>query len=573
MKNIEIATIFYNIAKILEIKGDNRFRIHAYENAAQSLEGLTQAIEIIANENRLTQIPGVGKDLESKIREFLASGKIKAFEDLKKTIPLGFLDILNIPSVGPRTAKLLYDNLKIKNVDDLEKKARAGRLIGLPGIQKKTVENILHGIELFKKSKERMHLAMALNAADKFIEPLRRLPEVKKINVAGSLRRMRETVRDIDILMVSKQSGKIMDAFTNCVEVKEIIAKGETKSSILTKDDIQVDARVVEEKSYGAALLYFTGSKNFNVKLRQMAIKKDLKINEYGVFSTKARPEKYIAGKTEEEIFKLLGMDFVVPELREDRGEIELALKGNLPKLLELKDIKGDFHAHSTYSDGNNSILEMAHAAVRKGYEYIALTDHSESLKVANGLTVGDLKRKKKEIERLNKNYKNFRILFGTEIEIDKNGDLDYNEKALLEFDIVVAAIHSGFKQSKEQLTKRIVKACKNEYVDIIAHPTGILWGTREAYDLDFEEVFKVIVGTNTFLEINAHSNRLDLNDIHCRRAKELGAKLSIGSDSHATEQLNMMNLGVAVARRGWLGKEEVVNTFSWDKLQKILKK
>jgi DNA polymerase (family 10) len=304
-----------------------------------------------------------------------------------------------------------------------------------------------------------------------------------------------------------------------------------------------------------------------------MALKKHLKINEYGIFSTKGKKELYLSGKTEEEIFKLLDMAYVVPEIREDSGEIELALKNKLPKLIELKDIKGDFHAHSIYSDGGNSIFEMAEAARKKGYEYIALTDHSESLRVANGLTLADLKRKKREIEKLNQNYKNFRILYGAEIEIDKNGDLDYNEKTLADFDIVVAAVHSGFKQSKYQLTQRIVKACKNKYVDIIAHPTGVLWGAREAYELDFDEVFKAAADTGTFLEINAFTNRLDLNDIHSRRAKELGAKLAIGTDAHATEQLGMMNLGVAVARRGWLSKEDVVNALSWKELSKVLKR
>ncbi len=573
MKNIEIAAIFREIAKILEIKGENPFRIRAYERAAQNLEGLTEDLETLAQENRLTEIPGIGRDLESKIREFLAFGKIKAVEDLQKTIPLGLLEILNVPSIGPKTAKLLYENLQIKSIADLEAKAKSDKLIGLPGIQKKTVENILRGIEIVKKGKERMHLALALNAAEEFLAPLKKLPQVKKISAAGSLRRMKETVRDIDILIVSTRPQKIMDTFTRLPAVKDILAKGKTKSSILTGEDTQVDLRVVEEKSFGAALVYFTGSKNFNIKLRRLALKKDLKINEYGVFSVKGKTEKYLTGKTEEEIFNLLGMDYIVPELREDSGEIELSLKKALPKLIELKDIKGDLHCHSTYSDGGNSVPEMAQAAFKKGYRYIALTDHSQSLKVAHGLTIADLKRKKAEIDRLNKNYKNFRILFGTEIEIDKNGGLDYPEKTLAEFDLVVAAIHSGFKQSKEQLTKRIIKACKNKYVDIIAHPTGVLWGTREAYELNFDEAFKVAADTGTFLEINAFSNRLDLSDIHCRRAKESGAKLAIGTDAHASEQLNLMNLGVAVARRGWLAKEDVVNTFSWEELSKVMKK
>ncbi|MDP3013069.1 MAG: PHP domain-containing protein, partial [Candidatus Subteraquimicrobiales bacterium] len=344
-----------------------------------------------------------------------------------------------------------------------------------------------------------------------------------------------------------------------------------TKSSVLTQDGIQVDARVVEDKSYGAALLYFTGSKNFNIRLRQLAIKKNLKINEYGIFSTKGKKEVYVAGRTETEMFNALGMDYIEPELREDNGEIEFALKHRLPLLIELKDIKGDLHCHSLWSDGGNSIPEMAQAAKKRGYEYLAITDHSQGLKVANGLSIADLKKKKAEIDKINKALKDFRILYGAEVDIDSDGKLDYPDKVLAGFDIVVAAIHAGFKQPKEQLTRRIIKACENKYVHIIAHPTGVLWGQREAYELDFEKVFTAARDTGTFLEINSFSNRLDLNDIHSRRAKEIGAGIAISTDSHAIEQLAMMELGVAVARRGWLEKKDVVNTLPCAELLKLL--
>jgi DNA polymerase (family 10) len=569
MKNLEISAIFHEIAKILEIKGDNPFRIRAYERAAQNIEGLTEDIEDYIRSDRLTEIPGIGKDLAERIKEYVKRGKIKIYEDLKKTIPGGLLDLLNIPSIGPKTAKLLYAELKIKNIADLERAIKNNKLQGIFGIKEKTIENISKGIELIKRGRERMTLAQAIQVADEFIKGLKNLSEVKKISSAGSLRRKKETVRDIDILVISDKPKTIMESFTNLPEVGLVLAKGETKSSVRTKDDVQVDCRVVEKKSFGAALLYFTGSKNFNIKLRQIAIKKGLKINEYGVF----KKNRFVAGQSEEEIFKTLGMSYVEPELREDTGEIELAQKFQLPPLIELADLKGDLHVHSKWSDGGNTIAEIVQAAKLRGYSYIAITDHSQSLKVAGGLSIADLKKKKKEIDELNKKLKNFRLLYGTEVDIDSDGKLDYKDEILKECDVVVAAIHSGFKQSKSQLTKRLVKVCQNKYVHIIAHPTGRLWGERDAYDLDMEEVLKVAKQTNTQLEINAFPQRLDLNDLNCRRVKEAGVKLVLGTDAHTVEQLETMKLGIAVARRGWLSCEDVLNTLSVEELLKAIRK
>jgi DNA polymerase (family 10) len=569
MKSVEIAQIFRDIAKILEIKGGNVFRVRAYERAAQNIEGLPNLLEKYVKEDRLQEIPGIGKDLADRIKEYDATGKIQVLEDLKKSIPEGLLELLKVPSIGPKTAKLLFDELKIKGIEDLEKAIEKNKLSGLPGIKEKTIENILKGIAIVKRGQERMTIAEALIIADEFTAPLEKLPEVKKIATAGSLRRRKETVRDIDILVISDKPKKVMDAFVGLAPVREVLAHGETKSSVRTKRDIQVDCRVEENKSFGAALVYFTGSKNFNIKLRQSAIKKGLKINEYGVF----RKDKFVCGKTEEEVFKALGMSYVTPELREDTGEIELALKGKLPRLVELKDIKGDFHAHSTWSDGSNSIEEMAQAAIKLGYSYIAITDHSQSLKVANGLTLAELKKKRAEIERINKRLKDFRVLYGTEVDIDSQGNIDYPDKILSEFDIVIAAVHTGFKQSGTQLTKRTVSACKNKYVNIIAHPTGKLWGTREPYDINLEELFEAAKDTNTALEINAFPQRLDLNDLSARRAKEMGIKLAIGTDSHSAQQLQSMHLGVSVARRGWLSPEDVINTLPLKNLLKTIKK
>jgi DNA polymerase (family 10) len=569
MKNFEISRIFRDIAGILEIKGENVFRIRAYERAAQNIEGLTESIEEYVSADRLREIPGIGQDLSDKIKEYVNTGKIKAYEDLKKTIPAGLLDLLTIPGVGPKTAKLLYEKLKIKSILDLEEAIKNKKLEGLPGVKEKTIENISKGIAIVKKGKERMSLAEAMQVADEFITALGKLPIVTRISSAGSLRRQKETVRDIDILVISARPEALMDAFVKLSPVKEILSKGRTKSSVRTEEGVQVDCRVVEDKSFGAALLYFTGSKNFNIKIRQLAIKSGLKVNEYGVF----RDATFVAGGTEQDVFKILTLPYIEPELREDNGEIELAQENKLPVLIEAKDIKGDLHVHSDWSDGGNTIEEMARAAKKKGYSYAAITDHSQGLKVAGGLSVGDLKKKRAQIDKINKKLVGFRVLFGTEVDIDSSGALDYPDTVLKEFDVVVAAIHSGFKQSKQQITKRLIKACENKYVHIIAHPTGRLWGVREPYEVDFNELFKTARQTHTYMEINSFPQRLDLNDLNSRYAKEMGVKLAINTDSHTTEQLDSIKLGIAVGRRGWLTKEDVINTLSAERLLKALRK
>ncbi|MBM3249566.1 MAG: DNA polymerase/3'-5' exonuclease PolX [Candidatus Omnitrophica bacterium] len=569
MKNQEIARIFRDIAAILEVKGDNPFRIRAYERAAQNIEALAGDIEEYIRQGRLKSIPGIGEDLANKIREVAVTGRLEFYEELKKSIPQGVLELLNIPSVGPKTARLLYEKLKIKSISSLEQAIRRNKLAALAGIKEKTIENIRKGIEILKKGRERMTLGQAELAAVEFLKPLEKLPEVKKLSVAGSLRRQKETVRDIDILAISKKPKKVIEAFVKFPAVRDILAEGQTKASVRTRQDVQIDCRVVEDKSFGAALLYFTGSKRFNIKIRQLAIKKSLKVNEYGVF----KGDRYVCGRTEEEVFKLLGMQYIEPELREDSGEVELAKKHALPLLIGLKDIKGDLHVHSTWSDGSNSIEEVARACRARGYSYVAVTDHSQSLRVAGGLTVKELARKKKEIELLNRKLKGIRILFGTEAEIDSGGNIDYRDEVLKEFDVVVAAIHTGFKQSRSQLTKRTVEACKNKYVHIIAHPTGKLWGTREAYDIDLDEVSRAARDTNTALEIDAFPSRLDLNGQNCRRVKELGVKLAVSTDSHTTDQLANMKLGVSMARRGWLTRQDVLNTLPPEAFLKAIKK
>lgn len=571
MKNHLVSETFTSIADILEIKGENPFRIRAYRRAALNIESLSEDIEDIANRDGLKDIPGIGEDLAKKIKELVSTGSLEYLDKLKKEIPQGVLDLMSIPSVGPKKAKLLYDNLNIKSIDELEKAARKHKLSGLPGLKDKTEENILKGIGIIKKSKERVPLGNALPLALEIIGELKKLKAVKKISYAGSVRRMKETIHDIDILIASDKPALVMDKFVKLPLIERVLAKGETKSSALTKDKMQVDMRVVAPKSYGAALVYFTGSKQHNIKIRERAVRMKLKVNEYGVF--KEPSEKWIAGETEEDVYKALKLSLVPPEMREDQGEIEAASAGRLPKLIETKDIKGDFHIHSKWSDGGNSIEELAKAAIARGYEYIAICDHSVGLKVAGGVPEKELLKHIKDIRQLNKKLKGFKILTGAEVDINSDGSLDYKDDILRELDFAIAAIHIGFKQSRDVLTSRILKAMDNRYVRSIAHPTGRLMGVRDAYELDFDKVFKAARETNTHLEINAYPQRLDLTDINVRRAKGFGAPLVIATDSHITEQLDNMAFGVAVARRGWCEKKDVLNTYSLAEVLKRIRK
>ena len=573
MKNQDVADILERMGTLLEIKGEIVFKTRAYYKAAETIAGLPEDIETVRKENRLTEIPGIGKTLAEKISQYLDTGRMKAYEELTKEIPEGLLEVVEIPSVGPKKAKLFFEQLKVKNPQDLRKAIEAGKLAGLPGIQEKTIENIRRGIKIVQQGRERMHLGTATQVAEEFVAALKKLPEVNEIVAAGSLRRGRETVRDIDILIDSTNPQRVMDVFVHLPQVKSVNAHGETKSSILTQNNDQVDIRVVEPRSFGAALLYFTGSKDFNIKLRQIAIKKEMKVSEYGIFFVKGGRERMLAGKTEADCFKALGLPYVPPEMREDFGAEEFFADKNVPALVEFKDIQGDLHVHSTWSDGQNTIAEMAQAAAAKGYQYLALSDHSPRLRVAGGVTPEDLKKKKKEVDDLNAGMKDFYVLFGTEVEIDSAGNLDYNNTILSAFDFVIAAIHSGFEQSFGQLTKRLVKVCQNKYVHAIAHPTGVHLGKREPYHFDFQEVCKAAVDNNVCLEINAFPIRLDLNGANVYHARKYGVKFVVDTDAHRVEHMDFMKFGVTTARRGWLTKKDVLNTLSYSELMKRLRK
>lgn len=567
MDNLELAKIFSQIADILEIKDENTFKIRAYRRVTQVLESLPHDINQIYKEGRIEEIPGVGEGIAQKIKELIQTGKLEYYEDLKKKIPDGVLEMMDIPEVGPKTVALLYKKLHIDSIEKLKKAASTGKIRKLPGMGEKTEENILKGIALVRKREERIPLQEAMYLAERIMEPLSKLKDVKKLSTAGSLRRVRETIGDIDIVLSSNNSKKVMDKFTSLEIVKETLSKGDTKSSILTREGRQVDLRVVPEESFGAALHYFTGSKSHNIKIRELGIKKGLKINEYGVFTRGKKKEKRIGGKEEKDVFEAVGLPFIPPEIREDRGEIEAGLKNQLPKLIDIKDIKGDLHVHSKWSDGGNSVEEMAEAAKERGYEYIGICDHSQSLVVAHGVKEKDFLRRIDDIKAADKKVKGIKVLAGIEVDIDSEGNLDYSDKLLKRLDFVIAAIHSGFKQTKEKLTKRIIKAMETGSVDIIAHLTGRLFGQREAYEIDLEEIFKVAKKTGTILEINSYPNRMDLNDINARKAKEEGIRLIIDTDSHQIMHLDWLKFGIATARRAWLEREDVINTEPLEKL------
>jgi DNA polymerase (family 10) len=570
LKNLELSRIFEQIAKILKIKGENPFKIRAYEKITLVLENLPIDIETIYQQGGLNNIPGVGTGIAKKIEEFLTTGNLEYYEKLKETIPTGVIELLDIPEVGPKTAKLLYEQLGIDNIDKLEKAVREHQIKDLPGMGKKSETNILRGIELYKRRKGRFLLGRALPLAEEIVESLGQLKETNKISFAGSLRRKKETIGDIDILVTSQNPEKIMRTFTSLPQVREILAEGPTKSSIITNDDLHIDVRVVEPISFGAALQYFTGSKAHNIKLRELALKRNLKINEYGVFEVESGNR--IAGEKEEEVYQALNLPFIPPELREDRGEIEAAQENKLPQLIEYSQIKGDLHLHTKWSDGAHTIRQMAEAAQKIGYKYIAITDHSQSLKFAGGLIEERLREQVEEIQKLNQELKDFTILSGIEVDIKSDGSLDFSDEILSKLDVVIAAIHSGFKQESKIITERIIKAMQNRFVNIIAHPTGRLIGYRESYQVDINEMMEVAAKTGTILEINSYPERLDLNDIYCRMAKEKGVQLAIETDAHSIEGLTFMDLGVAVARRGWLEEKEVINTLPLDKLLKRLK-
>ena len=569
MKNQLVAEILYKIADLLDVKGEIFFKTRAYRMAAQTIEAIDEDIETISNENRLQSISGVGEALAKKIKEIVETGKLEYFERLKEEIPEGLLTLLDIPGLGPKKVSALYENLDISTIKQLRKACIEGRLRDLDGFGEITERNILRGIQLREKTSGRVLLNVAYVDGNNYLDYMKRCDKIDRISIAGSLRRMKETIGDVDILASSRYPEDIMEYFVHYDDVQRVLLKGSTKTSVLLHDNLQVDLRVVKNESYGSALQYFTGSKEHNVKVRSLAIKKGYKLNEYGLFDKET--EKYVAGEVEEEIYTTLGLSYIEPELRENKGEIDLAQKGRLPRLVEYDDVIGDFHIHSTWSDGSDSIEDISRVAQNMGYSFVCIADHSQSLKIANGLSEERVNKKIDEIRKLNKKLSNFRIFCGTECDIKSDGSLDYSDRILKKFDAVHIGIHSAFKMDGKEMTKRITRGMENKYVHFLAHPTGRLIGRRDPYKVDIEQIVDTARDTGTFLEINAFPDRLDLNDIHAKFAKERGVKFVIGTDSHSIANLSFIRFGVATARRGGLEKSDILNTYRLKEIEKML--
>jgi DNA polymerase (family 10) len=559
MRNSEVAQLLYNISELLEIKGENAFKIRAYAKAARAIEGLTEDIEKIAKEKRLKEIPGVGESIAEKIEEYLAAEKLEFYEELKKQVPRELHELLQIPGIGPKTLQFLHKKLGIKSVEELEKAAREHRLRRLPRFGETKEENILKAIERYRQRSTRIPLGIALPLAKEMVEALKKFEFIDNIEPAGSLRRRKETVGDIDILATSEDAEAAIEAFVRLPQVKDVLGKGTTKATIVTRDAIQADLRIVEAKSFGTSLQYFTGSKEHNIKLRELARQKGFKLSEYDLEEISTGREIYC--ESDGAVYHKLGLPSIPPEIREDAGEIEAALENRLPRLVEQKDIKGDFHVHTNWSEGINTIEEMAEAARKLGYEYIAVTDHSRAVGIAHGLSEEKLQKQIEEIDKLNDKLEDFRVFKGVELDIRADASLDFPDSILKQLDVVVAALHTAQKQSRREITGRLITAMENENVDIIAHPTGRIIGEREAYDVDIDAMLDAAASTKTALEINAYPSRLDLSDVNARKAKNKGVNIAIGTDAHNTGHLGLMEFGVNVARRGWLEKEDVVNT------------
>ncbi|MCD6481251.1 MAG: DNA polymerase/3'-5' exonuclease PolX [Thermoplasmata archaeon] len=566
MKNQEIARILYQIADLLEIKGVE-FKPRAYRKAAQNIEGLSVDIEDLYREGKLESIPGVGKNIAKKIEEYIKTGKVKKLEELKEEIPVDIESLMEVEGLGPKMIKTLYEKLGVKNLDDLERVAKERRIRRLKGFGEKTELKILEGIEIARRRQHRFILGYALPEANRIIETLK--PYVKKISMAGSIRRRKETIGDVDILAVAEDAERVMDLFTEMKEVEKILARGSTKSSVRLHGGMQVDLRVVAEESFGSALQYFTGSKEHNIELRKIAIKKGYKLNEYGLF----KGEERIAGEKEEDVYKALGMQWIPPEMRENRGEVELALQRKLPEIVEYEDVKGDLQMHTKWSDGANTIEEMVQEARKLGHKFIAITDHVGSLKIAGGMDEEKIAEQAREIEKVREKYDDIYIFHGVEANIMKDGSIDVGKEVLKNVDVVLASIHSAFRMEEKEMTARLLKAMDNEYVDIIAHPTCRIIQKREPIKVDMEKVMEKAKENDIVMEINAYPERLDLNDLNVKMAVEYGVKLSIGTDAHAKEHLRFYDLGTAVARRGWATKKDVINTYDVDKLKRMFEK
>jgi DNA polymerase (family 10) len=575
MTNLEIAKIFREMAALYEMQ-DVQFKPRAYERVAKSLETLGRNVRDIYREGglkALEKIPGTGKSLALHIEELLKTGKLKLYQKLKKDVPVDIDELMAIEGIGPKTIQVLYKKLKIKTVTDLEAAAKAGKIAKLPHFGPQSEQKILKGVEFYKKSTGRFLLGIVLPVVREIENRIKKIPGVDEVQTAGSVRRRQETVGDIDTLVTTKHPQKVMDAFIKMTEVEEVIARGLTKTAVRLNFGINADVRVVKPSEYGSALQYFTGDKNHNIALRTIAIEKGLKLNEYGIF----RGKKRLGGKTEEEIYKILGMEIMEPELRTASGEIEAALQhargkpNGLPNIIDYHDVRGDLHVHSKWSEGLNTIPEMALAGEKMGYEYISISDHTGTLFIAHGLNEKRILKQIKEIDRLNAEFArkkiNIKILKSAETNIRADGGIDVRDDVLAKMDIVLAGIHSHFTMPKEKMTERMIKAMENPYINVIVHPTGRVIAQRPPYQIDLDKIMKAAKALGVALEINSYMDRLDLRDTDIRKAVGLGVKMTLGTDSHNKNQLKMMELGIAQARRGWATKKDILNTWPLPKL------
>lgn len=566
--NADISALLNRMADLLEIEGANPFRIRAYRRAAATVEDLPGSVAgMIAEGSPLSGLPGIGEDLAGKIEEFVRTGHLRALEEVEARTPSTLAALTTVPGLGPKRVHMLHEALGIETLDDLAAAARAGRLRSLPRFSETFEKKILAELEKHRVTERRFKISTAEDFARGLTSHLEACPGVTRVVVAGSFRRRRETVGDLDILAACEDGPAAMRHFTGYDEIAEILSQGPTRATVVLKAGIQVDLRVVPEESYGAALHYFTGSKAHNIAVRRIAQDKGLKLNEYGIFEG----ERRIGGSTEEEVFRAAGLPFIEPELREDRGEIEAAKAGKLPKLITLADMKGDLHIHTRASDGKSSLVEMAEAAQALGYEYLAVCDHSRHATVAHGLDPRRLAAQLDEIDRLNDRLEGFRVLKSCEVDILADGRLDLPDSTLRRLDLTVCAVHYRFDLGIEEQTQRILRAMDNRYFNILAHPTGRLLGERPGYAVDLDRVIEHAGECGCFLEINAHPMRLDLDDVHCRQAKEAGVKLAISTDAHSTMGLNALRYGVDQARRGWIEAKDVLNTRPWSELAKLL--
>ena len=572
VQNKDIAEIFSRIGDLLDIKGENRFRIRAYRQAAEILSSLSRNVrEMVDNGEDLTSIPGIGKELSDKISTIVKSGSLPQLKRLEKEIPGELIDLMQISDIGPKRVKTLYQELGIDSLSALKKAAAGHQVRTLGGFGEKMEQKILHAIT--QKQSEGQKKRILLTEAEQMIQPLiqilRNVDGVGEVEAVGSYRRKKETIGDLDILVTCGNETPVMDRFVQYEDVEEVIVRGDSKTSVRLRGGFQADLRVFKKANYGAAMIYFTGSKDHNVMLRKMAREKGLKINEYGVYSGRKR---LVAGETEASVYRTLNMAWIPPELRENRGEIEAARNGCLPELIATEDIRGDLQCHSSASDGKNTIEEMAEAARKKGYDYLAITDHSKRVAVAHGLDADRMRKHMDDIDRVNAAVAGIHVLKGVEVDILKNGELDLPDDVLRDLDVVVASAHFYRNLPREKQTRRIIRALENPYVHILAHPFGRLLAGRDPVEMDFEKVLGMIKDRGCFIEINAQPDRLDLSDVNARMAREMGAGLVINTDAHSTNGLELMKWGVAQARRAWLTADDVLNTRSWESVSKLLK-